>query len=86
VASAAIDQLRKTPDKIQSHHLNKLIHINNRYPSEKIESFIIEYIGCERNHAPVKIKQAYLVKDLVRRLDKLPKNVCEELMFKPFRS
>lgn len=68
MASNAIDTLRKTPDKIQSHHLNKFIHINNRYPSEKIESFVTEHIGCERNHAPVKIKQPYLVKDLIKRL------------------
>ena len=59
--------------------------MNNRYPNHKIEQFIIENIGCERNHAAVKIQQPYLVKDLIKRLDKIPKNICEELLFKPVR-
>jgi hypothetical protein len=46
---------------------------------------VIDNIGCERNHAAVKIKQQYLVKDLAKKLDKIPKNVCEELMLKPLQ-
>ena len=62
---------------IHSHHINKFIHINNRYPKDRIEELLLENIGCERNIAAVKINQQYLVKDLVRKLDKIPKNVCE---------
>lgn len=41
-----IGKLNKQKDKIHSHHINKLIHINNRYPSEVIERFVTENLGC----------------------------------------
>lgn len=85
ISLSAIDQLQKQQDRIHSHHLNKFIHINNRYPKDKIEQFIIDNIGCERNHAAVKIKQMYLIKDLTKKLEKIPKNICEELLLKPIR-
>jgi hypothetical protein len=82
-ADRAIDILCHTPEKVHYYHINRLIQINSRYPSERIEQFLIANLTCERNHSPAKINQKYLAADLSRLLEKLPKRICEELLLKP---
>jgi hypothetical protein len=47
---------------------------------------LLQHIGCERNPTPAKINQRYLIHDLSKLLEKVPKKPCEELLLKPIRS
>lgn len=76
-ANRAIDILSHSPEKIHSYHINRLIQINSRYPSERIERFLIANLSCERNNSPAKINQKYLANDLSKLLEKVPKRPCE---------
>lgn len=67
-ANRAIDILSHSPERIHSYHINRLIQINSRYPSERIERFLIANLSCERNNSPAKINQRYLANDLSRLL------------------
>ncbi len=86
VAERAIAKLSAQPEKVHSYHLNRFIQINNRYPKASIEQFLLQHIGCERNPTPAKINQRYLIHDLSKLLEKVPKKPCEELLLKPIRS
>ena len=86
VSGQAIKTLTLQPEKVRSYHLNRFIHINNRYPTEEIEKFLLKNIGCDRNSNPAKISQHYLTKDLSKLLEKMPKKLGEELLLKPLPS
>lgn len=45
-ANRAIDVLSLTPEKVHYYHINRLIQINSRYPSERIEQFLIANLSC----------------------------------------
>ena len=86
VSSLAIGALRKQPEKVHSYHLNRFIQINSRYPHEQVESFLLDHLGCDRNSTPAKINQPFLLKDLSKLLERLPKKLGEELLLRPLPS
>jgi hypothetical protein len=47
---------------------------------------LIEHIGCERNNSNAKIHQEYLINSLVKKLERVPKGLCEVLLLKPIKA
>ncbi len=53
--------------------------INSRYRSKLVEEFILSHIS--KIPIPIKIYQDYLVLDIKRKLEHIPKNLIHEMLF-----